>query len=85
MLSYIADVLGDLGRCTAEEDTSFDAEQFCEMISAYVPEFTSIERLTGQQVDLMVRKYPPYILCWFNSSPCVHLLAQKLTVMVLDS
>ena len=49
MLSYIAEVLGELGRCT-EEDTSFDAEQFCEMISAYVPEFTSIERLT-EQVD----------------------------------
>lgn len=45
VLSYIADVLSDLGRCV-EDENSFDAEQFCEMISAYVPEFTSVERLT---------------------------------------
>lgn len=50
MLSYIADVLSDLGMCAAEDENSFDAEQFCEMISAYVPEFNSIERWSSSRV-----------------------------------
>lgn len=40
LLDYIAEVLGDLG---SGEENSFDVDQFSEMISAYVPEFSSIE------------------------------------------
>lgn len=65
MLSYIADVLRELGKC-AEEDASFDAEQFCEMISAYVPEFTSIERLT-EQVDLVSEHMHPVYTVQYSS------------------
>ena len=43
MLSYVAEVLSGLGEEEGEE-TSFDVEQFSEMISAYVPEFTTVER-----------------------------------------
>ena len=38
VLDYVAEVLGDLG---AEE--SFDVDQFSEMVSAYVPEFSAID------------------------------------------
>ena len=46
MLSYIADVLCDLvgDGAAVEEESSFDVELFFEMVSAYVPEFSSIER-----------------------------------------
>ena len=43
MLSYVAEVLSGLGE-EEEEETSFDVEQFSEMISAYVPEFATVER-----------------------------------------
>ena len=42
VLNYVAEVLGDLGR--GEGESSFDMDQFSEMISAYVPEFSCIER-----------------------------------------
>ena len=41
VLDYIAEVLGDLGR--EQGESSFDVDQFSEMISAYVPDFSSIE------------------------------------------
>jgi hypothetical protein len=41
VLDYVAEVLGDLGR--GQGESSFDVDQFSEMISAYVPEFSSIE------------------------------------------
>lgn len=43
LVSYIADVLCELGE-GAEDEGSFDVEQFSEMISAYVPEFAAVER-----------------------------------------
>lgn len=49
-LSYISDMLSELSQddstttAEEEEDSSFDVEQFCEMISAYIPEFSRIER-----------------------------------------
>ena len=40
MLGYIVDVLSSLG----QDDTSFDVDQFSEMIAAYIPEFADVER-----------------------------------------
>lgn len=42
VLDYIAGVLVELD--SSDGDTSFDVDQFVEMISAYVPEFADIER-----------------------------------------
>ena len=39
MLGYVADVLASVG-----EDGSFDMADFMEMLSAYIPEFSSIDR-----------------------------------------
>lgn len=43
LLEYIADVFCGLGE-GGEDETSFDVEQFSEMISAYVPEFATVQR-----------------------------------------
>ena len=40
VLSYVVDILEGVG----EEESSFDVDQFVEMISAYVPEFAEVER-----------------------------------------
>ena len=40
VLDYISEVLGELGA----EESSFNVDEFTEMVSAYVPEFSSIER-----------------------------------------
>ena len=40
VLSYISEVLGDLGE---GDEGSFDVDQFSEMVSAYVPEFSTIQ------------------------------------------
>ena len=42
-MDYIADVLRDLVE-DAEDESSFDVEGFSEMISAYVPEFATVQR-----------------------------------------
>ena len=43
VLNYVASVLESLG----EEDSSFDVDQFIDMISAYVPGFSDISRSTS--------------------------------------
>ena len=40
VLGYIVEVLSSLG----DEDSSFDVDQFSEMIGAYVPEFAEVDR-----------------------------------------
>ena len=39
MLGYVVDVLASIG-----EDGSFNMEDFMEMLSAYIPGFSSIDR-----------------------------------------
>ena len=46
VLGYIVEVLSNLG----EEDSSFDVDQFSEMIAAYVPEFAEVDRYVGYPV-----------------------------------
>ena len=40
MLGYVVEVLLDIGK----GDSSFDVDQFVDMISAYIPEFASVDR-----------------------------------------
>ena len=41
VLSYTVEVLSEVHN----DDSSFDVDQFCEMVSAYVPEFAEVDRL----------------------------------------
>lgn len=50
VLGYIVDVLSNLG----EEDSSFDVDQFSEMIAAYVPEFAEVDRYVGCPVNALL-------------------------------
>ena len=50
VLEYIVEVLSNLG----EEDSSFDVDQFSEMIAAYVPEFAEVDRYVGYQVFALI-------------------------------
>ena len=50
MLGYIVEVLSNLG----EEDSSFDVDQFSEMIAAYVPEFAEVYRYVGYPVVALI-------------------------------
>ena len=40
VLGYVVEVLLDIGK----GDSSFDVDQFVDMISAYIPEFASVDR-----------------------------------------
>ncbi len=40
ILGYLVDVLSTLG----EEDSSFDVDQFVEMMTAYIPDISSVDR-----------------------------------------
>ena len=50
VLEYIVEVLSNLG----EEDSSFDVDQFSEMIAAYVPEFSEVDRYVGYPVFALI-------------------------------
>ena len=50
VLGYIVEVLSNLG----EEDSSFDVDQFSEMIAAYVPEFAEVDRYVGYPVFALI-------------------------------
>ena len=41
MLDYVVEVLTNL--CDTDEN-SFDVDQLCEMVAAYVPEFAQVDR-----------------------------------------
>ena len=41
MLDYVVEVLTNLGDA---DESSFDVDQLCEMIAAYVPEFSQVDR-----------------------------------------
>ena len=41
MLDYVVEVLTNLGDA---DENSFDVDQLCEMIAAYVPEFAQVDR-----------------------------------------
>ena len=41
VLDYVVEVLSNLGDC---DENSFDVDQLCEMIAAYVPEFAQVDR-----------------------------------------
>lgn len=42
ILTYVVSVLEELGESTGDVESAFDAEAFCEMMAAYVPEFSGI-------------------------------------------
>ena len=50
VLEYIVEVLSNLG----EEDSSFDVDQFSEMIAAYVPEFAEVDRYVGYPLIIVL-------------------------------
>ena len=60
VLGYIVDVLSNLG----EEDSSFDVDQFSEMIPAYVPEFAEVDRYVGCPVNALL------LIDWLYCSNC---------------
>ena len=41
VLDYVVEVLTNLGDA---DESSFDVDQLCEMIAAYVPEFSQVDR-----------------------------------------
>ena len=41
VLDYVVEVLTNLGDA---DESSFDVDQLCEMIAAYVPEFAQVDR-----------------------------------------